>query len=172
VSLTPPVSARDHASGPATAPVTLVEYGDFECPYCGAAYPVVKEVQRHFRSRLRFVFRHFPLSQMHPHAEHAAEAAEAAGAAGKFWQMHDALYEHQRALADHDLVRYAVSVGVDPAVATEALIAHTYQERVKSDFMSGVRSGVNGTPSFFINGEKYEGSYDTDALTEAIDEAL
>jgi len=157
VSLTPPVSARDHASGPATAPVTLVEYGDFECPYCGAAYPVVKEVQRHFRSRLRFVFRHFPLSQMHPHAEHAAEAAEAAGAAGKFWQMHDALYEHQRALADHDLVRYAVSVGVDPAVPTEALIRHTYHQRVKSDLLSGVRSGVKGRLRLSTCGEEDTG---------------
>jgi protein-disulfide isomerase len=171
VSLTPPVSARDHAIGPATAPVTLVEYGDYECPYCGAAYPVVKELQRHFRARLRFVFRNFPLSQIHPHAEHAAEAAEAAGEAGKFWEMHDTLYEHQRALADPDLLRYAAAVGVDPGIVAEALIAQTYRERVRSDFTSGVRSGVNGTPSFFINGEKYDGSYDAGALRKAIDAA-
>src|SRR5689334_17654267 len=101
-SLTPPVSARDHLWGTVGAPITLVEYGDYECPYCGAAYPTVRELQRVLGDRLCFVFRHFPLAEMHPHAEHAAEAAEAAGAQGKFWEMHDTLYMHQDALADPD----------------------------------------------------------------------
>ena len=111
--LTQPVSERDHVQGPPTAPVTLVEYGDYECPYCGAAYPIVKEVKRRLGDRLRFVFRNFPLGNMHPHAEHAAEAAEAAAAQGKFWEMHDELYEHQRALDDAQLEGYAGAVGLD-----------------------------------------------------------
>src|SRR6202043_2599481 len=130
------------------------EYGDYECPYCGAAHPVVKALQRHFGKDLRFVYRHFPLSQVHPHAEHAAEAAEAAGAQGKFWEMHDLLFDNQRALGDHDLLRYAAQAGADPTEVADALVARTYRGRVREDFMSGVRSGVNGTPSFFINGEK------------------
>jgi protein-disulfide isomerase len=166
--LTPPVSAHDHVQGPAKAPVTLVEFGDFECPYCGAAYPVVKQLQRLFKTQMRFVFRHFPLTQIHPHAEHAAEAAEAVGAQGKFWEMHDTIFEHQEALRDADLVRYGASVGVDPQVIIDALATHAYLNRIKSDFMSGVRSGVNGTPTFFINGEKYDGAYDLESLREAI----
>src|SRR6059058_4798396 len=110
--LTPSVYEHDHAQGPATAPVTLVEYGDYECPYCGAAYPMVKEVQARLGDRLRFAYRHFPLSQAHPHAEHAAEAAEAAGAQGRFWEMHDTLFEHQRALDDAHLRLYAESLGL------------------------------------------------------------
>ena len=113
--LTLPVGERDHIQGPATAQITLVEYGDYECPYCGQAYPIVKELQKRLGKRLRFVFRNFPLSTMHPHAEHAAEAAEAAGAHGKFWEMHDALYENQEALDDVRLVEYAAAVGLDPA---------------------------------------------------------
>src|SRR5215212_10828425 len=109
--LTPPVSARDHSQGPADAPVTLVEYGDFECPHCGRAYPVIKEVQSALGDRLRFVFRNFPITNSHPHAQHSAEAAEAAGAQGKFWEMHDMLFEHQRGLDDHHLVEYAEQIG-------------------------------------------------------------
>jgi protein-disulfide isomerase len=166
--LTPPVGARDHARGSATAPVTLVEYGDYECPHCGVVYPIVQALARHFGHRLRFVFRNFPLTQVHPHAQHAAEAAEAAGQAGKYWEMHDKIFEHQAAMTDRDLVHYGQQVGVEPSVIEDALAAQTYKARVREDFMSGVRSGVNGTPTFFINGEKYEGAYDAESLKEAI----
>jgi protein-disulfide isomerase len=175
MSLMPPVGDRDHVRGPASAPVTLVEYGDYQCPYCGAAYQVVKALQARLGRELRFVFRNFPLTQVHAHAEHAAEAAEAVSATGgsdAFWTMHDTLFEHQTALQDADLVRYAESVGVDGAVVTEALATHEYLPRVKSDFMSGVRSGVNGTPSFFINGTKYDGSNTLEGLGAALQAAI
>jgi protein-disulfide isomerase len=170
--LTPPPSARDHARGPADAPVTLVEYGDYECPHCGTAYPIVKGLERRFGHRMRFIFRHFPLSQVHAHAAHAAEAAEAAAHAGKFWEMHDAIFEHQDAMTDRDLAGYGAQAGIDPAVITDALAAHTYAARVREDFMGGVRSGVNGTPAFFINGQKYDGDYDAGSLGDAIEGAL
>jgi len=170
--LTPPPSARDHARGPADAPVTLIEYGDYECPYCAAAHPVVAALERRFGHRLRFIFRNFPLTQVHPHAQHAAEAAEAAAHAGKFWEMYDAIFEHRNAITDRDLAGYAARVGIDPAVITDALAAHTYAAHVREDFMSGVRSGVSGTPTFFINGNKYDGDYDVGSLGDAIDGAL
>jgi protein-disulfide isomerase len=132
--------------------VTLVEYGDFECPHCGRAHPILKAVQRRLGDRLRFVYRHFPLTQAHPHAEHAAQAAEAAGQQGKFWAMHDMLFENQQALGDEDLLAYAEQSGVDPESVATALAAGTFAAKVRQDFMSGVRSGVNGTPTFFING--------------------
>ena len=170
--LTPPVGEDDHIQGPSSAPVTLVEYGDYECPYCGAAYPIVKELQRRLGDRLRFVFRNFPLNNAHPHAEHAAEAAEAAGAQGKFWEMHDSLYEHQQALADRDLQEYAEAIGLDVEWWVSEMEVQAHAERVRSDFMSGVRSGVNGTPTFFINGRRHNGSYDTDTLMAAIEAAM
>jgi protein-disulfide isomerase len=166
-----PVSARDHSQGPATAPVTLVEYGDYECPYCGAAYPIVKEIQARLDERLRFVFRNFPLTQAHPHAQHAAEAAEAAAAQGRFWEMHDYLFEHQRALDDDHLLQYAGAVGLDTTAFAREMAEHRHAERVREDFMSGVRSGVNGTPTFFINGIRHDGSYDADTLLAAIERA-
>jgi protein-disulfide isomerase len=153
------VSAQDHVAGPDEAPVTLVEYGDYECPYCGMAYPIVKAVERELGSQLRFVFRNFPLAEIHPHARHAAQAAEAAGAQGKFWEMHDMLFEHQDALEDADLVRYAEQLGFDADRVARELEAGTYAKRVRDDFRSGVRSGVNGTPTFFVNGLRYEGSW-------------
>jgi protein-disulfide isomerase len=163
--LTIPVAARDHSQGPPDAPVTLVEYGDYECPYCGMAYPVVKQLQKAMGRELRFVFRNFPIRESHPHAEHAAEAAEAAGAQGKFWEMHDTLYEHQRALDDASLVRHAERLGLDVARFTADLRQHAFAARVREDFLSGVRSGVNGTPTFFVNGERYEGAWnDPDAF--------
>ncbi len=157
--LTPPVSERDHAAGPEDAPVTLVEYGDYECPYCGMAYPIVKRAQQDLGNRLRFVFRNFPLAESHPHARLAAEAAEAAGAQGKFWEMHDMLYEHQDALEAEDLMGYAKSLGLDVPKFAHDLEAGTYTKRVRDDFRNGVRSGVNGTPTFFVNGSRYEGSW-------------
>lgn len=157
--LTPPVSERDHASGPEDAPVTLVEYGDYECPYCGMAYLVVKSAQRELGEQLRFVFRNFPLAEAHPHARLAAEAAEAAAAQGKFWQMHDGLFEHQDALEAEDIIGYAKSLGLDMAQFARDLKDPKITKRVRDDFRSGVRSGVNGTPTFFINGNRYEGSW-------------
>jgi protein-disulfide isomerase len=169
--LTPPVTARDHAQGRADAPVTLVKYGDYECPHCGRAYPIVKEVQRRLGSKLRFIFRNFPLSESHPHAEHAAEAAEGAAAHGRFWEMHDMLYENQQALDDRHLVGYAKSVGLDAATFEQELRAHAHKARVREDFLSGVRSGVNGTPTFFINGVRYDDSWDADTLSDALEDA-
>jgi protein-disulfide isomerase len=166
--LTLPVGSRDHAQGRADAPVTLVEYGDYECPHCGRAYPILKEVQRRLGSTLRFIFRNFPLAESHPHAQHAAEAAEGAAAHGRFWEMHDMLYEHQQALDDRHLVGYATAVGLDAATFKQELRAHVHKGRVREDFMSGVRSGVNGTPTFFVNGVRFDGSWDADTLTHAL----
>lgn len=164
-----PVSERDHAEGAADAPITLVEYGDYECPHCGRAYPIVKEVQRVFGKRLRFVFRNFPLGEMHPHAEHAAEAAEIAGGMGKFWPMHDILFERQGSLGDSSLGEYAGKLGLDAKVFHQKLAAHEAEARVKEDFLSGVKSGVNGTPTFFINGLRYDEPWDLETLSAALE---
>jgi protein-disulfide isomerase len=170
--LTPPVSERDHANGPEDAPVTLVEYGDYECPYCGMAYSVVKSAQRELGKQLRFVFRNFPLAEAHPHARNAAQAAEAAAAQGKFWEMHDALFEHQEALEAEDIIGYAKSLGLDMVQFGKDLQNPTYAKRVRDDFRSGVKSGVNGTPTFFINGSRYEGSWANEkAFIDALQEA-
>jgi protein-disulfide isomerase len=171
-ALTTPVSEdRDHIQGPADAGVTLVEYGDFECPYCGAAYPIVKDVQARMGDRLRFVFRNFPITTSHLHAEHAAEAAEAAASQAKFWQMHDVLFENQRRLRDRDLSAYAEQLGLDVERFDRELAEHVYADRVREDFMSGVRSGVNGTPTFFVNGARHDDSYDLETLLAALEGA-
>ena len=171
-ALTLPVSEdRDHIQGPAEAVVTLVEYGDYECPYCGAAYPIIKDVQERMGERLRFVFRNFPISTSHPHAEQAAEAAEAAAAQGRFWEMHDLLYENQQRLGDEDLRGYADQLGLEVAPFDHELAEHVYAERVREDFMSGVRSGVNGTPTFYINGLRYDDSYELETLLAALERA-
>jgi protein-disulfide isomerase len=170
--LTPPVSERDHSTGDPNAPVTLVEYGDYECPHCGPAYPIVKSIQHRLGRKLRFVFRNFPLAESHPHARHAAEAAEAAAVQGKFWQMHDALFENQDRLEDEDIVALAKRLKLDANAIDAALAEGTYTSRVREDFRSGVRSGVNGTPTFFINGERYDGSWaDEDGFVRALDRA-
>jgi protein-disulfide isomerase len=166
-----PVGPRDHAAGPENAPVTLVEYGDFQCPHCGKAYPIVKAAQRTLGTQLRFVYRHFPLTRIHPEAEHAAEAAEAAGAQGAFWQMHDRLFERQFALDDDHLIEYATELGLNADRIRGELDAGTYANRVREDFMSGVKSGVNGTPTFFINGIRYDGRWDLEPLLEALEGA-
>jgi protein-disulfide isomerase len=168
--LTPPVSQRDHILGPSRAPLTLVEYGDFECPHCGAAFPVVKEIGKRLGDRLQFVYRHFPLTQVHPHAELAAEAAEAAGAQERFWEMHDLLFENQQSLDDRNLLLLAESLDLDMERFTSELLEHAHHARVREDFMSGVRSGVNGTPTFFINGLRYDGPWQT-LLTELTERA-
>jgi protein-disulfide isomerase len=167
--LSPPVSARDHAQGPADAAVTLVEYGDFECPHCGRAHPIIRMVQKHFAKRLRFVFRNFPIGTIHPHAQKAAEAAEAAGAQGKFWEMHETLYEHQHALDDGHLAKYADALKLDRARFDREMAAGAHSGRVREDFLSGVRSGVNGTPTFFIDGLRYDGSWDPESLIAVLE---
>ncbi|SEE89881.1 Protein-disulfide isomerase [Burkholderia sp. WP9] len=165
--LSAPVGSLDHIEGAFGAPVTLIEYGDFECPYCGAMYGVIKAVQQAMGPQLRFVFRHFPLTDMHAHALHAAQFSEAAATQGKFWEAHDILYENQTALSDTDLARYAAQLGLharDLAAAFEG----TYDGRIQHDFDSGLRSGVNGTPTLFINGQRYDGERDAETLLEAL----
>lgn len=166
--LRPPVSEQDHIEGAAQAPITLVAYGDFECPGCGGAYPIVKEIQQRLGNRLRFVFRHYPLPQ-HPHAEHVAEAAEAAGAQGKFWEMHDYLYEHQNALSDRHLVEDAQTLGLNTTRFTSEMEQGIYASQVAEDIESGDLSGVQGTPSFYINGALYAGSYELPAFLSALE---
>jgi protein-disulfide isomerase len=166
--LTVPVSERDHVLGPATAPVTLVEYGDYECPYCGAAHGAVDQVRQALGNDLRFVYRHFPLSQIHPHAYQAAEAAEAAGAQGRFWEMHDLLFDNQDRLGVRDLIGYAGALDLDLEQFVTDLRGHAYAGRLREDFLSGVRSGVNGTPTFFVNGLRHDGGYDVESLLDAV----
>ena len=170
--LTPAVNDKDHSHGEANATITLVEYGDYECPHCGHAYPIIKKLQERMGARLRFVFRNFPLANMHEHAMHAAEAAEAAGAQGKFWEMHDLLFENQNCLEDQSLKKYASDLNLDVVAFVHDLASHSYRERVQQDFSSGVRSGVNGTPTFFINGTRYDGSGELKDLLRAMDAAL
>ncbi len=165
--LTPPVTARDHIQGPLDASVVLVEYGDYECPYCAEVYPVVKELQQQLSDQLCFAFRNFPLATAHPHAESAAEAAEAAGAQGMFWEMHDVLYENQEALEDDNLLEYASALGLDLRRFTREMNEHVFAPKVREDFRNGVRSGVNGTPSFFINGARYNGPFDLQSFFTA-----
>jgi protein-disulfide isomerase len=166
-----PVSERDHVLGPPDAPVTLVEYGDYECPYCGAAYPNVDSVRRRLGPLVRFAYRHFPLAEIHPHAIRAAEAAEAAGAQGQFWPMHALLYENQDALEDQDFLRYARALDLDVERFAAELAEHVWEPRIREDFMTGVRSGVNGTPTFFINGLRHDGAWDVESLVFALTRA-
>jgi protein-disulfide isomerase len=163
------VDANDWAKGPADAPVTLLEYGDFECPFCGRAYWELKKLESAVGDTVRFVFRHFPLTQLHPHALLAAEAAEAAGAQGRFWEMHDRLFENQQNLEAPALLTYAADLGLDMSRFTRDLQEHRFLPKIRRDFLEGVRSGVNGTPSFFLNGERHNGSYTAEALLAAIE---
>jgi protein-disulfide isomerase len=168
----PAVTKKDHVLGDDSALVTLIEYGDFECPFCGKAYPVLKGVQERMGERLRFVFRHFPIGESHPHAEHAAEAAEsvtAMGGDGAFWIMHDLMFEHQRALDDASLARYAEEAGADAEDVLADLSSGRFQRSVHESFMSGVRSGVNGTPTLFIDGIRYDGPRDEETLVAALE---
>jgi len=167
--LIPVTLERDHIEGPSNAPLTLVEYGDYQCPYCGAAYPEVKKVQRQLGSKLRFVFRNFPIPSLHEFAEHAAEVAEAAGAQGKFWEMHDFLYEHQNLLGSDDaILSYATKLRLDVRKLEREIAQHVYMDRIKEDFDGGVRSGVNGTPTFYVNGIRYNGSPVAQDLLETL----
>jgi NhaA family Na+:H+ antiporter len=173
-TLSPPVDPeRDHMRGGSEAPVTLVEYGDFQCPYCGEAYPVVHELLERFGDQLRFVFRHMPLPDLHPRAPFAAEAAEAAASQQRFWQMHDRLFEHQLELGDEELREHAEAVGVPDSERFDAeLRDRVHEARVEEDYESGARSGVPSTPRFFINGLIHLGSASYAELAEAIDEEL
>lgn len=160
-TLSIPLSEKDHVAGPASAKVTLVEYGDYQCPYCRSAYAIVKKIQKEMGAELRFAFRNFPLAQAHAHATHAAIAAEVAGAKGEkeFWAMHDTLYENQGALEDDDLAGYAEPFGVSSGELEAAYAGGAAADHVRADFRGGVRSGVNGTPTFFVNGERYDGDW-------------
>jgi protein-disulfide isomerase len=166
-----PVSERDHVKGPARAPVTLVEYGDYQCPFCGQAFLVLQELERRLGKDLRFVFRNFPLQEIHPFAVPAAEAAESAGAQGKFWEMHDRLYTHQDELDPESLVAHATVLDLDLDQFIDDMESHRFLRRIEEDFMGGVRSGVNGTPCFFINGVRHDGSWDGPTLLRAIERA-
>ncbi len=170
--LTLPVGERDHAEGPPGARVVLVEYGDYQCPYCGAAYPIVKRIQKALGPRLRFVFRNFPITNAHPQAQWAAETAEAAAAQGKFWEVHDLLYENQSSFGDPAFfTRQERKLKLSVERLEQGVAQHLYLDRIQEDFMSGVRSGVNGTPTFFINGVRYDGYPDYAPLIAALDEA-
>jgi protein-disulfide isomerase len=166
--LTVPLNERDHVIGPETAPVTVVEYGDYECPYCGAAHPVTKALQQALGDNLRFAYRHFPLSQIHPHSYQAAEAAEAAGAQDRFWEMHDMLFENQTRLTTQDLLAYGGALGLELEPFAADFAQHRHAPKIREDFLSGVRSGVNGTPTFFINGVRHDGGYDLASMLEAV----
>jgi len=170
--LTLPVCERDHIEGALDAPVTLVEYGDYECPHCGAAYPIVKALQRELGSKMRFVYRNFPIREAHPHAQAAAEAAEAAGAQARFWEMHDALFEDQARLGLGTLLQRAMALKLDIARWERDMRARVFSERVQEDFLSGLRSGVNGTPTFFINDRRHDGPFDAESLLAAIEAVL
>ncbi len=166
-----PVGKQDHFRGPLNAPLSVVEYGDFECPYCGRAQGILQSIVEELGPQLCFVFRNFPLASIHPHAEAAALAAEAAGEQGKFWEMHDALYNNQHALEDDDLLDYAQGLELDMAAFEETVRSAKDLPLIQEDFNGGLRSGVNGTPTFFINGERHEGSYEYPVLIRALREA-
>ena len=166
------ISPDDHVQGESKAPCSLVEYGDYECPSCSQIQPVIRKLQRRFGKRLSFIFRNFPLSEMHPWAEAAAETAEFASEHGKFWEMHDLLFANQERLSDSLLLDLADQLGLARSDLRRAVETKTHRSRVHTDFESGVRSGVNGTPTLFINDQRYDGSFDSDSIGDAITEAL
>ena len=170
--LKPPVNSNDHIQGNDTAPLELVEYGDYQCPHCGHAYPIIKNLQRSFGTNLKFVFRNFPLSEAHPDAFNAAVAAEAAGLQHKFWEMHDIIFENQQELAIESLFLYAKTVGLDLERFKNDIQKNELSTKVEQDFESGVRSGVNGTPSFFINEKKYNDDWEEDVLNQYLKRQL
>jgi len=172
IKLTLPVSeSRDHIQGPVTAPLTLVEYGDYECPYCSQAYMITKEIQERLGSKLRFVFRNFPLTEVRPHAYEAAIAAETAAAQGKFWEMYDYLFKHGQVVTDDNLRLSAANLGLNATKFDREFLDRTYSRHVDEDIQSGKSSGVRSTPTFFINGDNYNGAWDLDSLLGALDEA-
>jgi len=172
IKLTEPVSVRDHVEGPADAPLTLVEYGDYQCPFCGAAYPVIKRLQKKLGKKLRFVFRNFPVTQAHPYALIAAETAEAAALQGKFWEMHDLLYEEQTHLKPDIILVWVKRIGLDLEKFANDIKQSAVTNRIKEDRQSGIRSGVNGTPTFYINETRYNGPPDYQSLLETLESEL
>lgn len=170
--LTVPVNSQDHMQGKHSAPVILVQYGNYQCPYCGALYPILQNLLQQFGEQLCFVFRHFPFSPMFPHAQHAAEAAEAAAAQGKFWDMHDCLLTHQHALGNGYLVEYAIALNLDIPQFLREITADVYVQPILEDFESGRQSGVLETPAFFINNHRYGGPWNEPSLLKAISDAM
>lgn len=171
-TLKAPINDQDHIQGNVKASCTLLEYGDYECPHCGAAYPLVKELEKNFGKRMRFIYRNFPMTQLHPNAEGAAVAAEFAATHGKFWEMHDLLFENQDRLGDDLFAELATQLDLDPAELKEAMAKRTLTNHVRADFTGGIRSGVNGTPTFFINDQRYDRPRDYATMVSAIEEAL
>jgi protein-disulfide isomerase len=167
-----PVTSRDHILGDEQAPITLVEYGDYECPHCGMAHPIVQRVRKHFGKRLRFVFRNFPLTEIHPTAEAAAQSAEFAATHGRFWEMHDGIFENQANIGLPLLLELAEALKLSAPDLRNALENEEYAPRVREDFLGGARSGVNGTPTFFINGHRHDGSFELEDLVAAIEDQL
>ena len=167
-----PVSKEDHSQGPDAAPLVLVEYGDYQCPYCGQAFPMVKRLQAALGDKLKFIFRNFPLSEMHPDALNAAKAAEGAALQDRFWEMHDKLYENQEALDPASLLQYAEELGLDVEALGAASAGPAVEARISNDFDGGVHSGVNGTPSFFLNGLRYDGDWSYGPFLKALKAAL
>jgi len=171
-NLKPPVNELDHIKGNPGAPAQLVEYGDFQCPHCSAAHPIIKEIEKHFSDKLCFIFRHFPLSESHPFAQAAAVASEAASNQGKFWETHDMIYENQENLSPATLLLIAGTLKLNMKVFQHDIQDQQLFEKVESNFESGILSGVNGTPSFYINGFQHYGPYEYHALVNAINYAL
>jgi protein-disulfide isomerase len=167
-----PVSSSDHIQGDKYARITLIEYGDYQCPHCGHAYPIVKRIQKRFGHELCFVFRNFPLNEIHPFAESAAETAEFAGGFDRFWEMHDAIFENQENLGADLLLELSERLGLSGPELREALSTGQFTPRVREDFIGGARSGVNGTPSFFINGQRHDGSFEFAELVDAIEGSI
>ena len=167
-----PISDDDHVQGERTAACSLIEYGDYQCPSCGQIQPVLRKIQKHFGKQLLFVFRNFPLSELHPWAESASETAEYANEKGKFWEMHDLLFESQERLSGSLLVHLADQLGLSGSELSLALEKNTYRPRVRTDFDSGIRSGVNGTPTLFINEQRYDGQLGFDSIVDGINQAL
>lgn len=172
VKLKNEVNDEDHVAGPASAVVTLLEYGNFECIHCGQAYPIIKEVRKLLSNDLRFVFRHFPIEQTHPHSVRAAEAAEAASAQGKFWEMHDELFTHQAALDDRDLMRYARRIGLDLYKFSQAMSQNVFLPQIQASYQHSLfDEHITGTPTLYLNGTRYTGATDLQTLLEAIKES-
>lgn len=167
-----PVTQHDHIRGETSAPVVVVEYGDYQCPFCGAAQPVIEQILSHYGDRLCLVYRHFPLVEVHPFAEPAAEAAEFAASRGVFWQMHEALFANQQQMSISLLITLAAALKLPPVALRDSLAAHTFAGKIQTDFIGGVRSGVNGTPTFFVNGVRHGSPYGVATLSAAIDQAL
>ena len=166
------VNKNDHIQGSVNAPIELIEYADFQCPYCGRAYYIVKKLQKKLGNNIKFVFRHFPLTELHPYALHASIAAEIAGSYGKFWEMHDLLFENQNALDDYYLLEYAKKLGIKATDFEMDFGKDRFYQKVKDDYDSGIENGVQGAPTFFVNGELYDGNWMTSEFVEYLESLI